>query len=80
MKISQTHNTLDIVLPKCAVTIVLISVKESIFYMHSKIVEEVLKYKGDSGLHAVLYSMRQTVGNCYTFLSLWQNLTYATNG
>lgn len=78
-EISQTQDTHDIAWPYCAILIVLISLKELIFNMHSKVVQEVLKFKGNSGLHVVLYSMRQTVGKCYALLSLVRCLTCATH-
>lgn len=56
--------THDVAWHCCAILIVMISAKESILNVHSKIVQEVLKYKGNSSLHFVLYNMIQNVGNC----------------
>lgn len=43
----------------CTILIVMISVKESISNMRFKFVQELLKYKGNAGLHFVLHSMNK---------------------
>lgn len=78
-EISRTQYTHDIAWHCCAILIVMISAKESILNVHFEIVQEVLKNKGNSSLHYVLYNMIQNVGNSYTRLSLGRCLTYATN-
>lgn len=65
-EISQTQYKHDIAWPYCAILIVLISVKESNFNMHSKIVQEVQRqYR----FVCCFIQYETNCGNCYALVS-----------